>query len=130
MILYLLAVSVHCEAVHINGAGDVVGWSSGPDGSRAVLWSAGRAIEDLGTLPGGKYAYARAINARGEVVGFSGTAHAIRAFLWTRTGGMQDLNTLIPASSGFVLAEAVAINDQGLIVAIGSDDDHGGSSAP
>jgi probable HAF family extracellular repeat protein len=81
-------------------------------------------------LPGGKYTYARAINARGEVVGFSGTAHAIRAFLWTRTGGMQDLNSLIPASSGFVLTEAVAINEQGLIVAIGSDDDHGGSPTP
>jgi probable HAF family extracellular repeat protein len=118
------------EAVHINDAGDVVGWSSGPDGSRAVLWSARGAIKDLGTLPGGKYDRARAINAHGDVVGLSATAHAMRAFLWTRTGGMQDLNSLIPAASGFVVTEAVAINDQGLIVALGHDDDHGGSPAP
>ena len=125
-----LAGDLESEAVHINDAGDVVGWSSGPDGSRAVLWSARGTIEDLGTLPGGKYDRARAINARGEVVGFSATAHAMRAFLWTRSGGMQDLNRLIPAASGFVLTEAVAINDQGLIVALGHDHDHGGSSAP
>ena len=39
---------------------------------------------------------------------------------------MQDLNGTIPASSGSVLTEAVAINNQGLIVAIGRDDDGGG----
>jgi hypothetical protein len=40
---------------------------------------------------------------------------------------MRDLNTLVvPLASGLVLTDAVAINDQGRIVAIGRDDPHGG----
>jgi probable HAF family extracellular repeat protein len=80
-------------------------------------------------LRNGQYSRARGINARGEVVGYAGSSHASRAFVWTRSAGMQDLNTLLtPAASGFVLTEAVAIDDQGRIVAIGRDDHHGGGA--
>ncbi len=43
----------------------------------------------------------------------------IGPYLWTRHGEMWDLNQLIPAGSNFVLTEAVSINNQGQILAIG-----------
>jgi probable HAF family extracellular repeat protein len=116
------------EALSLNDAGDIVGWSGGAAGTRAVMWSSGE-MRDLGGLAGAEHSRARAVNARGEVVGDSGNAHRSRAFLWTRARGMQDLNRLLPARSRFVLVEAVAINDQGHIVALGREhDQHDGES--
>jgi probable HAF family extracellular repeat protein len=116
------------EALGLNDAGDIVGWSGGAAGTRAVMWSSGE-MRDLGGLEGAKHSRARAINARGEVVGDSGNAHRSRAFLWTRVRGMRDLNSLLPAGSRFVLVEAVAINDQGHIVALGREhDQHDGEN--
>lgn len=114
---------VESEAVGVNDGGEVVGWSKGPDGTRAVLWSGGAALA-LGSLRAGQHSRGRAINARGEVVGDSGSAHDSRAFRWTRTEGLQDLNAFLPHGAGFVLLEAVAINDAGVIVALGRDYDH------
>jgi probable HAF family extracellular repeat protein len=112
------------EALGLNEAGDIVGWSSGPQGTRAVLWSAGK-VQDLGALQGlnAKLIRARAINGRGDVVGDWIGEHSSRAFIWTRNGGMRDLNSLIPQSSPYLLAEAVAINDLGHIVAVGHQHD-------
>jgi probable HAF family extracellular repeat protein len=110
------------EAAAINEAGQVVGWSRGAAGIRAVLWSSGE-IVDLGALNGAQHTKARAINGQGQVVGDSGGAHRSRAFVWTRARGMHDLNALIPAASGIVLVEAVAINEQGQIIALGHDYD-------
>ena len=36
---------------------------------------------------------------------------------------MQDLNSLLTSRSGFVLTQAVSINSQGIILAIGQNDD-------
>jgi probable HAF family extracellular repeat protein len=77
-------------------------------------------MTDLGTLPGGDYSDAHSINASGQVVGTSTSALGLRAFLWTSADGMVDLNTLIPSSSNLVLTSAVAINDRGQILALGS----------
>jgi probable HAF family extracellular repeat protein len=118
--LGILAGDQESEALGINEAGDIVGWSRGSGRTRAVMWSAGK-IRELGALHGSKHTRARAINARGEVVGDSIIAHHSRAFLWTRDRGMRDLNDLIPASSSFVLEEALAINDRGHIVALGQE---------
>jgi probable HAF family extracellular repeat protein len=87
------------------------------------MWSSGE-IRDLGALAGASLSRARAINARGEVVGNSGQGHHSRAFLWTRDRGMQDLNALIRATTPLALQEAVAINDQGQIVAVGIAHEH------
>ena len=106
----------------INDAGQVAGWSKISDSGpyHAFLYS-GAIMHDLDTL-GGTNSYAYGINAGGQMVGaaqiISGSLHA---FLYTG-GSMQDLNSLVKGlPPGVVLSEAVAINDQGLIAANGSD---------
>ena len=123
------------EAFSINSQGQVVGYSGTLGRTRAFRWSRSSGIQDLGTLPGGYYSRALSINARGEVVGSSDSSLGSRAFLWTASRGMQDLNMLIPTGSDFVLFEAVSVNDRGMILALGSDDDghrhdHGDHEAP
>ena len=110
------------EALSINENGDVVGSSGNPQQRRAVLWAQGGAIRNLGTLPGGTSSRALGIS-KGEVVGTSEISDGEHAFLWTEAGGMQDLNSLLTSRSGFVLTQAVSINSQGVIVAIGQNDD-------
>ena len=61
--------------------------------------------------------------SKGEVVGTSETSDGERAFLWTDAGGMQDLNSLLTSRSGFVLTQAVSISRQGIILAVGENDD-------
>jgi hypothetical protein len=36
---------------------------------------------------------------------------------------MQDLNSLLTSRSGFILTQAVSINSQGIILAVGQNDD-------
>ena len=106
-------------ATGINNPGRVVGYSSGALGDHAFLWSKSNGMEDLGTLTGGDYSRALAINELGDIVGVSDSPVGNRAVLWTRDREMWDLNQLIPAGSSFVLTEAVSINNQGQILAIG-----------
>ena len=115
------------EALSISESGDVVGssgnlQSGNPQQRRAVLWPLGGAIRNLGTLPGGASSRALGIS-KGQVVGTSETSSGEHAFLWTDAGGMQDLNSLLTSRSGFVLTQAVSINSQGVILAIGQNDD-------
>jgi probable HAF family extracellular repeat protein len=126
-----LAGSSFSEALGLNSKGEVVGSSGDPVGARrAVLWEPGFAIKDLGVLPGGDSSRALGINERSEVVGTSESLLGSRAFVWTADAGMRDLNTLLAAGGGFVLIQAVAINNRGTILALGRDDtgegpDHG-----
>jgi probable HAF family extracellular repeat protein len=109
------------EALSISENGDVVGSSGNLQQRRAVLWAQGGAIRNLGTLPGGASSRALGIS-KGQVVGTSETSNGEHAFLWTEAGGMQDLNSLLTSRSGFVLTRAVSINSQGIILAIGQND--------
>jgi uncharacterized membrane protein len=85
-----------------------------PASARAWLWSGGH-LEELPRLAGDVSSVAHSINARGYVVGRSGS-HAV---LW-KDGRVVDLNSLIPSGSGWVLRDAVAINDANQIVVVGS----------
>ena len=79
-------------------------------------------MRDLGTLPGIRDTRANAINDRGEVVGRI-VGRIVRksnerAVLW-RGGRVYNLNALIPPGTGWILQEAVALNNQGWIIGNG-----------
>ena len=108
----------------INGRGQVVGVTDvrhGPANGHAFLYEGGR-MRELGTLPGtgASASAAMAIDDRGEVVGYVllGGGRE-RAFLYA-DGTMYDLTRSIPATAGWTLDEATAINDAGEIVGIGT----------
>ncbi|HTK94539.1 MAG TPA: hypothetical protein VL382_02780, partial [Terriglobales bacterium] len=107
------------EALALNGTGGVAGLSVQNDQARAFAWSAASGMQSLGTLAGGTHSEAFGINDAGQIVGSSGSARGLRAFLWTGSA-MVDLNTLIPNDANLVLMVAVAINEQGQILALGS----------
>lgn len=107
----------------MNQAGQVAGTSRVDCGDcfHAMTWSAAAGMTDLGTLGGG-YSDAFGINGNGEVVGWAEsddvTARYFHAFAWNRAQGMVDLNKrLANAPAGLALTAALAINDNGAIVA-------------
>lgn len=65
----------------INNRGQIVGWSSGPGGSHAVLWDGGD-VTDLGIW--GNACTPWDVNESGQVVGDCWIAGESRAFLWER----------------------------------------------
>ena len=90
-------------------------------------------MNDLGTIPGYDNSRASAVNNLGQVVGHAwriigevigpGTKFGRTAYIYDhRTGEMTDLNQLIPHESGWYLAEADDINDDGQIVGHGEID--------
>src|SRR5437667_4139380 len=81
------------EAATINNNGDVVGYSKGPRGMRAFLWTQATGMQNLGVLPGGNSSQALGINDKGTVVGSSTSSSGDRAFIWTKQAGMTDLNS-------------------------------------
>jgi probable HAF family extracellular repeat protein len=120
------------EAFAVNNRGMVVGYSRGPAGTRAFVWTAQSGIQVLSTLPGGSFARAAGINERGEIVGASGSSQGTRAVLWNTNHQPQDLNALVSAPSGVILSLATGINAIGQIVALGRDerDPHGNHEGP
>ena len=107
--------SVHAMTPGLHIAGSI-GY---PDGrQRAMSWTRQGGMRELGTL-GGRTSAARAVNARGQIVGFAeDRLGAMRAFAWSAAGGMLDLNrALRHAPPGLVLDQALAVNDNGAIVA-------------
>lgn len=107
------------QASAINDAGQVVGWSSSPNGGpvRAVVWNGTKptALQSLSDADN-----ALAINNVQQAVGLLGAGGSTHAALWDLTTGEGvDLNTyLTPAqrSAGWVLSSAKGINDRGVIV--------------
>src|SRR5262249_9804762 len=100
-----------------------IGYSGNAAQSRAFIWSRRDGMQDLGTLPGGSHSRALAINNRGDVVGNSESSFGGRAFLWQEDRGIRDRNGLVAGRSGFLLVEAVGVNDEGVIAALGIDSD-------
>ncbi len=106
----------------INDSGEIVGWSG--SSPYAFLYSNG-VMSNLGTLPGNNASQAIGINNNGQVVGQSYTQGSIlqgHAFLYSN-GVMTDLNTFLPANANYFLYDAAAINNNGQIVADGSNGD-------
>ena len=110
----------------INDAGQVVGAAHTPSNEwhAFITGPNGEGMMDLGTL-GGNYSSASGISDAGQVVGAyspPGSApHAFRhAFITGPDGvGMTDLNSLVKVPNDFLLIEAVDINNQGQVIAIG-----------
>jgi probable HAF family extracellular repeat protein len=106
----------------INQFGDIVGWSMGPTGTRAFVYSNGTGMTALPAPTGRPVTTARAISASGVVVGTAATGgsdigHAVR---W-RSGVAQDLGTL----AGGNFSQARGVNASGAIA--GTSDTSGGS---
>lgn len=94
----------------INDAGQVVGYSAGPDFSdHATLWQNGQAIDLVDPMDWG-YSYAYDINNHGAVVGSKND----QAIIW-RDGLAFNLGTLAGVEPD-ALSSANAINDAGQVV--------------
>jgi probable HAF family extracellular repeat protein len=119
-VLFLGAFGGTSEAFAVNATRQVAGEVEVNGQEHAFVWSAASGMRDIGVLNGGDFSQALAINGSGQVVGSSNSNLGPRAFLWTASGGMVDLNTLIPTNSDLVLVSAVAINDKGQILVLGS----------
>jgi probable HAF family extracellular repeat protein len=110
-------------ALGINNQGQAVGTSDlpGDKTSHAFLWTKGKGMQDLGTLPGDVFSVGVAIDDSSNVSGLSIDATGnIRAFLW-QNDVMNDLNSLIPAESSLFLLLACSINPRGQIVGLAVD---------
>jgi probable HAF family extracellular repeat protein len=113
------------SAFAISDNGVIVGavyFSSGAP-AHAARFSNG-VWTDLGAIPGAGSSTAKAINIAGQIVGtavFAQTQYhppkpGKHVPFISTTGGLIDLNTLIPSGTGFILTDAVGINDSGQIL--------------
>ena len=117
------------DATAINDPGTVVGsftTTSSLSGApiHAFMWGQGEtSLHDLGTLNGFTDFYATAINNSDEVVGIATQPNVgitnNHAFMY-ENGQMTDLNSLLPANSGWILTTTTAINNNGVIVGLGT----------
>ena len=99
----------------INQGGNVVGWSSGPNGNHAFVFTDTGGMVVLPGLPDKPRTIARRINDTGDIVGTAdagGTdlGHAVR---W-RAGVIKDLGTLALAAGAY--SEGWGINSFGDVV--------------
>jgi probable HAF family extracellular repeat protein len=108
-----LAGDTSSVAWAINADGDVVGWSMGPAGTRAFLYTNAGGMVALPGLPDKPRTVARDINDAGVVVGSAnaGGTDLGRAVLWS-DGAIQDLGTL---GTG-LYSEAWGVNNLGQVV--------------
>ncbi len=123
---------ISSSASDLNDVGQLVGgperrgMHSIPMEGHAFLYDHNTGLlTDLGTLPGYTKSISSSINNAGQVVGFSWSPvnpadAARRAYIFeSQTGTMTDLNRLIDPSIGWLLQDALDINDAGQIVGAG-----------
>lgn len=97
-------------AYGINNNSEVVGYSSGKSGERAVRWSSTGVINQLEGVPEGSTSQAKDINDSGDIVG-TVSEPVKRAVLWLSKSNLIELGTL----SNFNESEAVSISNNGTI---------------
>ena len=105
------------QAMAANGhVAGVINFFAG--NQHAFSWTRAGGMVDLGTL-GGANSSSLAVNNHGQIVGGSNTRRGdFHAFVWSSRVGMVDLNKrLRHAPAGLVVDVAVAISDNGSIVA-------------
>lgn len=139
-VLGALGQNMESNAVAINDAGQIAGWSNIIGGGRhAVFWNSSTSgPTDLGTLgdfmgrggiPGQASSIATGINADGLIVGksiYSSPSMSgldITSFLWDGTH-MININSLLPADAvraGFISSDTVSINNAGVIAGVGNN---------
>jgi probable HAF family extracellular repeat protein len=97
----------------INENGDVVGWSMGPAGTRAFLYTSAGGMVALPALSGRPRSVARDINDAGVIVGSAnaGGTDLGHAVIWS-AGSVRDLGTLGTGS----YSEAWGLNNLGEVV--------------
>jgi len=97
----------------INENGDLVGWSNGPAGTRAFVYTDAGGMVALPGLPAKPRTVARDINDEGVIVGSAnaGGTDLGHAVLWSG-GSVQDLGTLGTGS----FSEAWGVNNLGQVV--------------
>ena len=107
-------------AYAINNAGSVAGSATSlSTDTHAFLFTDAAGMTDLQTL-GGYNSTSYGLNNTGSVVGSAEILNRdLHAFVWTAAGGMRDLNDIIPINSGWLLTEARAVNDTGVIAGNG-----------
>jgi probable HAF family extracellular repeat protein len=116
------------QASNLNDWGLVTGAGTDSTDSSFIagLWIPSLHLKlPLGTVSGDTGSIGLAVNNLGIVVGgsgaisLSGTSYS-HAFVW-QLGELRDLNTLTPGHSPFTLNVAYAVNDRGMIAALGTD---------
>ncbi len=125
----LAGAGMNSWAGSINNNGQIVGESISAEGwSNPTLWNSSNPntpemLEALGGM--GYGGWARSINNNGQIVGFSFNASDLgRATLWDGTNSPVDLNNYLDQASrnaGWILTQAMDINDSGSIVGIASN---------
>ena len=110
------------DMLALNDNGRCAGVSSSPESGRIEAFvQENGSRKMLGTL-GGSFSMARGINNRGEVVGGSLTAddESFHGFIY-RGSVLVDLNDFLDPGAGWELIQALAINNRGEILGIGSN---------
>ena len=106
MIDLLPDVAQRSEAWGVNNGRSVAGTIGSPillnHEARAFIWTMQDGLTELGNLPGGSGAVARAINARDQIVGeaTAGPGNTeIHGFIWSKKDGMRDIGFVGPLPS-------------------------------
>jgi probable HAF family extracellular repeat protein len=108
------------QALGINDAGVIVGTASASNDAAHPFVYRNGVMTDLGFTGGFSQGTAWAINSHGDIVGDENHG-TLPGDAFINTGGVSyDLNGLIPAGTGWVLHDAVDINESGQIVGTGS----------
>ncbi len=111
----------------INDKGEIAGYLFVNASYHAAKFSNG-SWTDLGTITGADYNVALGINLSGQIVGTSRFPSTYKPFkegkhvpFISTAGGLVNLNSRIPSGTGFILTDAVAINETGQILCDGTN---------
>lgn len=104
------------SAVAINNVGQIAGYSEGTGGGMHAFLYENGVMTDLGSF-GGLNLTVGGMNEHGQIVGTGEPWEGDRVGFISQDGGLVDLNTLIDPALGWQIGGAIAINDQGQILA-------------